>query len=583
MEWNLKVWMWAALAAALISSCPGSGGGGGSPEAYPPTVPQPFANRTTGAAPLAVFFNAALPTADERGTPVVQPADGDYSSFTYAWNFGDGKAPLHPTWTTDGTSRNTDTGVVAAHVYESAGTYLATLALTDQAGTVHHYKQTITVTDLTVTNPRNVFYIAAAGSDTNPGTQAKPWKSIDHVIAKLASNSVYLFKRGDTFPVTSMQSINTPGPGIFGAYGAGNPPIFQAAGTDSCFVLRKEDWRFMDLKILGTGATNRGSGISLNPQLSVHRNLFLRITSQDFQVPIGWGDDTPEYPDPHDGNAIVDCVIPSAVRNGIFVGGQRLAILGNNIANPTLEHCIRVWQANRGVIAHNILEHPSAHALKLHGPVIGTDRLQTRFVEVSDNLIHGQILPVAIGPQNTTSNEQLVDIVFERNRMTCFPTTEVALTIMARRITARNNIFDGTGASAGFTAVSVEQRGTEPPSQDVRIFNNTVYRSDAATSFRVCAVQPVVSQVTLHNNLACCPPATKFQGITVGSCPGLVAPAGDNFFVPPKDFVAAGTNFKLNPGSAGIDRGVTLLWVRTAIDGASRPQGAAFDVGAYER
>jgi PKD repeat protein len=580
---NLKPWMWAALAAALIPSCGGGGGGGGNPGVYPTTVPKPFANRTIGAAPLAVFFNAALPTTDELGSPVVQPGDDDYSSFTYAWDFGDGVSPLHPTWTTDGTSRNTDTGVVAAHVYESAGSYLAKLTLTDAAGTVHHYQQTITVTDLTVTNPGNVFYIAAAGNDANPGTQVSPWKTIDHVIANLASNSVYLFNRGDTFPVTSVQTINTPGPGIFGAYGAGALPIFQAAGTDTCFLLRQEDWRFMDLEVLGTGAASLGNGFTLNPQLSVHRNLFLRITSQDFLVPIGWSDDTPEYPDPHDGNAIVDCVIPSAVQNGIFVGGQRLAILGNNIANPTREHCIRVWQANRGVIAHNILEHPSAHALKLHGPEIGTGRIQTRFVEVSDNQIHGQILPVAIGPENTTTDEQLVDIVYERNRMTCFPTTQVGLTIWARRITARNNIFDGTGASSGFTAVSVEQRGYEPPSQYVQIYNNTVYRGDTATSFRVCAVQPVVSLVTLHNNLACCPPATTFQGITVGACPGFVAPAGDNFFVPATDFVAAGTNFKLNPGSAGIDGGVTLLWVRTAIDGTSRPQGAAFDVGAYEQ
>ncbi|HUW84930.1 MAG TPA: PKD domain-containing protein, partial [Phycisphaerae bacterium] len=84
------------------------------------------ASRTSGIAPLAVFFDAVDPASG-----VIQPADGDYASLGYAWDFGD---PDAGTWSTNGNSRNTAMGYVAAHVYEQPGTYTATLTVTDTQG-----------------------------------------------------------------------------------------------------------------------------------------------------------------------------------------------------------------------------------------------------------------------------------------------------------------------------------------------------------------------------------------------------------------------------------------------------------------
>ncbi|HMW02473.1 MAG TPA: glycoside hydrolase family 44 protein [Acidobacteriota bacterium] len=77
------------------------------------------ANPTTGAAPLAVSFNGSAST------------DPDGSIVSYAWNFGD---------TTSGS------GVTTSHTYTTAGTYTATLTVTDNGGKTASTSLTITAT-----------------------------------------------------------------------------------------------------------------------------------------------------------------------------------------------------------------------------------------------------------------------------------------------------------------------------------------------------------------------------------------------------------------------------------------------------
>ena len=43
------------------------------------------------------------------------------------------------------------------------------------------------------------------------------------------------------------------------------------------------------------------------------------------------------------------------------------------------------------------------------------------------------------------------------------------------------------------------------------------------------------------------------------------------------------SDYHLQSGSPGVDQGTPLSLVLTAFDGVTRPQGAAYDIGAYER
>lgn len=89
------------------------------------------ASRLSGVAPLAVFFDATATTATATTRP--------FHDIEYKWNFGDpAGSPVNGTTWTNGSragasSRNAATGPVAAHVFETPGTY--TVALTAFDGT----------------------------------------------------------------------------------------------------------------------------------------------------------------------------------------------------------------------------------------------------------------------------------------------------------------------------------------------------------------------------------------------------------------------------------------------------------------
>jgi hypothetical protein len=64
---------------------------------------------------------------------------------------------------------------------------------------------------------------------------------------------------------------------------------------------------------------------------------------------------------------------------------------------------------------------------------------------------------------------------------------------------------------------------------------------------------------------------------------GAAAPSGITGTVTGAPMFVAASNhdFRLLPGSPGVDQGIATP-AATDADGTARPQGAAFDIGAYE-
>jgi hypothetical protein len=242
-----------------------------------------------------------------------------------------------------------------------------------------------------------------------------------------------------------------------------------------------------------------------------------------------------------------------------------------------------VWQAHKGVIAHNRLWNPgpTRHALKLHGPPSGGARPETRWVTISDNLIRGKTWSVAIGPQDGGVDERLSHVVFERNRFWGEASVQVDLEIWARQVMVRNNVFDGTGASNYYTAVAVGQRGVEPASRDVRVLNNTAVRKDAHSQFEALRIQPVAENVTFRNNLASAPLAGT-RVLVIGTAGAGFASDHNLLSSTPGFADAAGEDYSLVAGSAAVDVGLVMPEVRTDYSGFARPLGAGPDLGAME-
>lgn len=568
-------------------------------------VPMTTAHRTTGVAPLAVFFDAVDDVA--ATTPnrtwawtsgVFQPADKEGT--LYAWNFGD---PGSGTWSTTSRSKNTATGYTAAHVFESPGVYVVTLVQTDPSGMVRTYTQQITVTAFSGTT----YYVAANGSDANNGTsEATPWATVNKAMtqALAASGPVrVLFRRGDTFNITAAYLIEKPGPGIVGAYGTGNRPIMNVPGLVDYGIFAPyapdgpgtgydplptggNDWRFMDLDFRRTGTGGVGA-VGPPPWRQARDLLILRCRGQDFQDgAFGWADAPEIDPYPHTDTFIVDS--ESTAPNGVygaFVGGRRLAVLGNNIHDIGQSHVLRVWQAYKGVVSNNRLWNsgPTRHALKMHSTVYGDGRAATRWVTVSDNLLRGKTWSATIGAQDTGSDERPSHIVFERNRFWAEQSVQVDLLVHeSSDLMIRNNVFDARGAASGYIGIEITNLGgVLSPGSRARVLNNTITRLEPSNEFSGVYVGGGFTNVTVRNNLCAPGGSTTPQCVeNAGAGSGFVS--NTNVLTTSPGFTdGAAGDFTVN-GTPAVDAGATLTDVHDDFLGAARPKGNGYDLGAYE-
>ena len=594
----------------------GDGSGGGSNDGSddsPPVVQLPSsASRTSGVAPLGVFFNAAVDTTTDS-----------FHAFEYAWDFGD---PASGTWADSGASKNTGKGPVAAHVFESAGDYTVTLTVRDGSGIISTEDFTISVEDPDDTyGATDTICISTSGAgDFNGcpvGADPVLMDDIDELANHIDSGKRVLLRRGDSWTTSgSARYSNISGPVTIGAYGdcqnpdargiCANAPRIQLTGDQdqALFSLyRPSDWRIQDLHI--SGESTRWGAVGGDTDLQ--SVLLLRLKVDGFNVPLGashW--DT----DGHDQYMIVNCDVSESATNEVYIGSERLVLMGNNFRNPSQSHVLRVWQAYLGVIGHNTLSGSSQdsdlgrHALKFPGPSqevlsnVGDGRgglvNPTRFVVVTDNIFGGSgPWPVAIGPQDNNHDERLRDIIVEKNRFfpgygdqsCCSSAVQVALSLWAAEITVRNNIFDGTDSSAYYTAIQIDHRGLELAPSGNRIYNNTIYKADLLTGYTSCrgiSIDAAAIETVVRNNLVHLPSdASVVEMIRNESAdlvndhnlmtdsPGLTDPDNSDFLQ--KDF-------SLSAGSPAENQGTDVpVWDDFA--GTQRPQGGFYDIGAFER
>jgi len=568
-------------------------------------------DRTSGVAPLFIHFSVDCPEDSE--------AARDFHLYDYEWDFGD---PGSGTWGTDGKTKNSATGPIAAHVFESPGTYRVWLTVKDGGQIVktdwativvedpdEYYKGTKTVCVSTGTD----FTGAPAGADCRGGIS-----NLSSITSLATAGKRILLRRGDSWTVTS--ALNWPssaGPVTIGAFGPGagqdalgiygNAPEIQVSSGRFMLLDDKQDWRVMDLRIVDPSATN----ISFEGSYNMQRDLFLRLKLEGFENTLiwsHWNNDGRLLP--IDQMAVVSCDLSGGNVEVIYIGGERLAILGNDIRNAQLSHAARVWQAYKSVISDNRISGSSVasangrHALKLHGPgpgsglgtpTVSSETLQHRtdFVVVSDNVFGSSgPWPVAIGPQNNVLSEEITNVVFERNRISSgfgegAYKVEVALFAWCSHSTIRNNIFDGTGSGADYAAIAIERRGIEPAPTAVSVYNNTIYRYDntSGTSRIGIRVGTPSSGIAVMNNLVSFPGATvkisalqdlsgkaETSGNVLTSVPGFIDP--DNAQPLERDFRQA-------KGSPGVNQGVDVP-VYEDFDGGPRPIGY-YDAGAFER
>lgn len=602
-------------------------------------------SRFSGVAPLAVFFDAS-------GTTTVPATPRPFHDLGYGWNFGDagpsagiwgiGSRPSGPT----ASSRNSATGPLAAHVYETPGTYDVTLAITDGTNTVTNACMRISVLDPEVVfADSNTICFSTSGTPCPNALAVQVTTSnFGTALAMAAPGKRLLFRRGETW--TSFSGANIPrlsanGPGIVGAYGAGARPLVRPdvaiVGNTAILAISSaatpniSDWRIMDLEFAGVGGATdsdaiRGGGGA--QQITLLR-MVLRDISNGIQFNAqGLDSQNLSPPGGHlvfDQIAIVDSNIQrisGAGNNGMFLQARRMAVLGNFVEDSTAgEHIVRVQYVSKGVFQANDLGLPAPgpggakNVMTLRAVNVGTGGVtspnNTDQVVISDNLFRGGLATQAISiqPSGGTEDQRIGNIIFDGNVVRAGPSLQTAIVSAADEITLRNNIFDMTGGTA-FNCITPQQLGAEPVHSAVRIFNNTCFsntagggalrvvnlRGNQATPGPVGPASCGQQNVSIGNNLGFAPNLVGATVLMLESLPCTATPGLALFgnssdaqiaSTPPLFTNGSGTfslttDFTVGAGSYAVNAGAAVP-VFSDLFRTLRPQAAVIDIGAAEQ
>ena len=429
-----NAWVVALFAILCLGACGGGVAAGGTatpagtpvtgtaPDLTPPLIDSFTAvtSRTSGVAPLSVFFDATATTSKLTTKP--------FHKLQYTWDFGDpaGSPVSGATWANGAVSsvprsRNAATGAVTGHVYENVGIFHPTLTIYD--GVNSHV---VILPAITVTDPNALTtYCVAAATTPVPGSAgcpagATPLQQPNFATAMstaiAAGATRILFNRGDTFTDPAQTVITTQGPGLIGSYGTSAllpvilgtfdgaqlvfgalqwPSVNNCSSPTSCHGGQLSDWRVMDLNFTGmaTGGTIANSTSAINMVGSFNNLTFLRLFISGQRAALGNGDEgltldnttgwcchniwsgitlqdstinNPQVGIP--GNAATDAY-------GVYLAGDRVFFSGNSIdlggtALATASHVTRFTYLGQAAITNNTLARPgpTESNIKLMGP-----------------------------------------------------------------------------------------------------------------------------------------------------------------------------------------------------------------------
>ena len=201
-----------------------------------------YASRTSGVAPLSVFFSAGL----ERSSATTRT----FHHYEYSWNFNDADSGV---WGTTGADKNTAKGPVTSHVFERGGTYNVTLAVRNSSGTIID-TETFTID---VTDPDEYYSgtntTCITSTDNNDftgcpsGANHVTTSNLTTITSYAGAGRRILFRRGSSWNLSSSTSFpSNSGPVSIGAYGTCTNPDAQGLCSNAPTINISNSSNFID-------------------------------------------------------------------------------------------------------------------------------------------------------------------------------------------------------------------------------------------------------------------------------------------------------------------------------------------------
>jgi hypothetical protein len=326
-------------------------------------------------APRLIKFSAKNTTSSETTKP--------FRDLIYYWDFGD--TDTTSTWPTHGgvmpaRLRNRFKGPVAAHVYETAGTYTwRCWALNPVTDTIVSTSGSVTILSPDSVYPTtNTICFANSGQDFVGAPSAASQittASFNTAMSSAGNWKRLLFRRGGTYSITSIPSAaNFTGLSI-GSFGSGADPIINlSASTRLMTVTDSIGLRIYDLDVHGqsnasTECITSGKATDL---------LILRVDCQDLDSGLGgFVFEETGVGKLSDLVGIVDCNCihlggGGAGANWVFAYCANMCILGCRFEDSTgREHVCRLQHSPDSVIAYCHFKDPATGrgCLTVRGPI----------------------------------------------------------------------------------------------------------------------------------------------------------------------------------------------------------------------
>ncbi|MBI5890889.1 MAG: PKD domain-containing protein [Nitrosomonadales bacterium] len=444
-------------------------------------------SRTAGVAPLAVFFDASATTG---------LTGDDFLSANFSWDFDDASAGV---WQTTGKSRNRATGFLAAHVFETPGTYVVSVSVRDRAGRLGP----VGTVSITVSDPAAVYAgnatrcVSRTGDFTDAPANCATLTSTD-LAAQLswlnaAANRRLLLRSGETWPGVSL-ALSGSGPNTLGAFGPGARPILQLGanpGQSAGLLVSGTDWRVMDLDLDGTnlppanteGATVVGSTGTefLGMNLSIHNGN-----------EVGWGVGG-------DRSYLYNSQVQNNAYFSVYVDGVDSALMGSSVDQMRIAvSFIRPSESRNVYITDNLIDASRA------APTTGIKWHSRRGV-ITDNIITAGTSRIATSASDVECDFSLA---VDRN---------LGMLLIER------NILKPDGNPANDDYIST---GIDLTENDAMVRNNLIY--DMNLAFRgACGA----SNVHVLNNSVYMTPNTTGLNIGNGDFLNIELPAVSNWEV----------------------------------------------------
>ena len=369
-------------------------------------------------------------------------------------------------------------------------------------------------------HPARTFYTAIDGNDKNPGSREQPFRTIGHAVPLLEAGDLLYVRQGEYREHVS--TVSRP----LGGGSGWDRPIVLAGMPGETIVVRPPE---------------RDSGEPLvdlafpRQQYLVFDNLVL--DAADATVPFrSQSPDGKELPSSH--IRLINCELAQSNRSAVsFVGDDHQFI--------------------------NCRIHDNGHAESDHGLIVSGARSLIHGCDIYHNAGCGICFSQAA--PGTASNN-----LIRGNRIHDNSPTGAGSPGIGLRAGRKNLVYDNIIWGNPYGIV-IDTRGS-----DEQILNNTIY-GNRGPGVAIAGDKETHDNVVRNNILIRNREPNLFDSWSTTTVKDHNMVDGDPRFRDPE-----GNDFHLQAGSPAIDAGVAIPEVRTDFDGVPRPQGKAYDRGAYE-